>query len=127
MKESDVYSKIKKDLARAGVLAQRIESGSTACGIPDLFLQCPMWSAWVELKQIEAKKEVFQIPWRPGQLAWIKKYRDHGAIFALVISINDTVYFTLDVKKAYSIEDFYKWDIDFFYRAMIREKKRGAK
>jgi hypothetical protein len=127
MKESTIYKRIKDTFFEAGILCQRIESGSTASGIPDMFIQCPFFNAWVELKQVTPKKDIFSMPWRPGQMAWIKKYKAFGSNFALICAINDVIYFTLEVKQKYIVEDFYKFDIDFFYRAMLREQKRQNK
>lgn len=61
-------------LRKRGWFVQRIESGVTGKGIPDLYCIGPGNKAlWIELKRVHA--EVYPsnhvtIPWRPGQLAW---------------------------------------------------------
>ena len=54
---------------------QRIESGQTGRGIPDIYCISPEGHAfWFELKRMHAtfrKGQWYAIPWRPGQQAWL--------------------------------------------------------
>lgn len=65
-----------KRLRNLSWFVQRIESGSTGRGIPDLYVVSPLGIAyWLELKRV--KKEFFkngyvEVPWRPGQQLWLK-------------------------------------------------------
>jgi hypothetical protein len=59
------------------MLIQRIESGETARGIPDLYLRNKKREYWVELKNIKrfsVYASQWQIPWRPGQTTWAATY-----------------------------------------------------
>lgn len=57
-----------------GIFVQRIESGETGKGIPDLFVITKGVPMWIELKRIHgtcSDKQYFTIPWRPGQQTWL--------------------------------------------------------
>lgn len=64
---------------------QRIETGSTGRGVPDIYAIAPDGTAvWIELKRVHktAKgRHSLDIPWRPGQQAWLntvqKMYRQN--------------------------------------------------
>jgi hypothetical protein len=59
------------------MLIQRIESGETARGIPDLYLRTAKREYWIELKNIKrasVHNTTWRIPWRSGQLAWAQQY-----------------------------------------------------
>lgn len=63
-------------LRKAGFFVQRIESGETGKGIPDIYTITPMGRAiWLELKREHCEVgNVFSpvnIHWRPGQQAWL--------------------------------------------------------
>jgi hypothetical protein len=56
---------------------QRIESGETSRGIPDLYIRNKKREYWVELKNISYQSiydNYWIIPWRPGQIAWATVY-----------------------------------------------------
>lgn len=63
--------------SKRGIFHQRIESGETGRGIPDLFVILPsVGPCWLELKRIHKEVSVgdtIRVPWRPGQLAWMMK------------------------------------------------------
>lgn len=52
---------------------QRIETGSTGRGVPDIFAISPLGEPmWLELKRVHKKCTRFVcVPWRPGQQAWL--------------------------------------------------------
>lgn len=58
---------------------QRIESGETGKGIPDIYAIAPNGTPfWFELKRVHIIANSFNsigIPWRPGQQAWLMKAR----------------------------------------------------
>lgn len=57
---------------------QRIESGETGAGIPDLYIRFKFTECWVELKNhkyLSVKDKSWTIRWRKGQQAWALKYR----------------------------------------------------
>ena len=64
-----------------GIFVQRIESGETGKGIPDLFVITKGTPMWIELKRVHdtcSDKQYFTIPWRPGQQAWLHEVRSRG-------------------------------------------------
>jgi hypothetical protein len=60
------------------ILVQRIESGETGRGIPDLYIRTQKREIWIELKN-SYKQSIFdskwKIGWRPGQQAWSLRYK----------------------------------------------------
>ena len=64
-----------------GIFVQRIESGETGKGIPDLFVITKKTPMWIELKRIHGTcsgKKYVEIPWRPGQQAWLSDVTMRG-------------------------------------------------
>ena len=63
-------------LRTKGWFVQRIESGETGKGIADIYTVSPTGVAmWLELKRVHmnipSKINFVDIPWRPGQQAWL--------------------------------------------------------
>lgn len=63
-------------LRNKGWFVQRIESGETGKGIADIYTISPTGVAmWLELKRVHmnipSKINFVDIPWRPGQQAWL--------------------------------------------------------
>lgn len=58
-----------------GWFVQRIESGETGKGIPDIYAVSVTGVAyWLELKRVHrpvGNSMVLEIPWRPGQQSWL--------------------------------------------------------
>lgn len=67
-----------KHLRKYNWFVQRIESGTTGRGVPDIYCISPKGNAfWFELKRVHMNafgRTALSIPWRPGQQAWL-----HGA------------------------------------------------
>lgn len=64
-----------------GIFVQRIESGETGKGIPDLFVITKGTSMWIELKRVHKschRCKYVEIPWRPGQQAWLNDVTTRG-------------------------------------------------
>lgn len=66
-----------------GIFVQRIESGETGKGIPDLFVITKGVPMWIELKRIHGRIPAntglyVTIPWRPGQQAWLNDVQSRG-------------------------------------------------
>ena len=82
MTEKEWSKKLTKKLEDRQFFVQRIESGSTGRGIPDMFVVTPyLCPLWIENKIISLDKNIIKrleagdmcqvkIPWREGQLAW---------------------------------------------------------
>lgn len=55
-----------------GMFVQRIESGLTGKGIPDIYAIQGDTPVWIELKRVHHDMRHLEvIPWRPGQQAWL--------------------------------------------------------
>lgn len=78
MTETQMRTIIKRQFGMH-MLIQRIESGGTCAGIPDLFVYADE-PAWVELKILKARK----VPFRPGQFNWLTDYHDRGGLSLLI-------------------------------------------
>lgn len=59
-------------MKRKGYFVQRIESGETGRGIPDIYAVIGETPVWLELKRVHhCMRPSETIPWRPGQQAWL--------------------------------------------------------
>lgn len=78
--ETKFVAYLKQKLKKEGYDCQRIESGSTGLGIPDLFVQGHGTDFFIEAKNVKrilpAPFCTFTVPWRPGQLAWALRYEE---------------------------------------------------
>ena len=77
-----------------GIFVQRIESGETGKGIPDLFVITKGTPMWIELKRVHSTclgKFAVQIPWRPGQQAWLSDVQARGVKCVTVACFNDGI------------------------------------
>lgn len=69
---------------------QRIETGTTGKGVPDLFTVSPkLTPIWIELKRVHSnvdRNHAVYIPWRPGQQSWmhnlVSRYAQHALTLA---------------------------------------------
>lgn len=77
-----------------GIFVQRIESGETGKGIPDLYVITRGVSMWIELKRVHStcsdKKNV-DIPWRPGQQAWLNDVTKRGVLCCTLACFDDGI------------------------------------
>ena len=76
--ESAFSAALCKLLTNKGIFHQRIESGLTGCGIPDLYIRLSSKEIWVELKNdkiISIKAKLWLINWRKGQQSWMLNYK----------------------------------------------------
>ena len=77
-----------------GIFVQRIESGETGKGIPDLFIITKGTPMWIELKRIHgtcSDKQFLEIPWRPGQQAWLNDVQSRGVICMTLACFDDGI------------------------------------
>lgn len=73
--ESTFSHALCKAMKDSGWFVQRIESGTTGRGIPDIFAIAPTGAClWLELKRVHRKPAgINNVPWRPGQQSWLRK------------------------------------------------------
>lgn len=77
-----------------GIFVQRIESGETGKGIPDLFIITKGTPMWIELKRIHgtcSNKPYVEIPWRAGQQAWLTDVSNRGVDTMTLACFNDGI------------------------------------
>lgn len=77
-----------------GIFVQRIESGETGKGIPDLFIITKKTPMWIELKRVHdicSHKQCVEIPWRPGQQAWLYDVRARGVSTMTLACFDDGI------------------------------------
>ena len=81
-------------MRRKGIFVQRIESGETGKGIPDLFVITKGVPMWIELKRIHdtcSGKYAVSIPWRQGQQAWLFDVHIRGVATATLACFDDGI------------------------------------
>ncbi len=106
MKETDLYRKMVNKLSPHGMILQRIEMDH----VPDLFYRTYARDGWIEFKILNKypiKSNIIKVPWRPGQMNWIKEYRVlNGTIFLFFYVENALLIFKgLNIKEQYSLSD----------------------
>lgn len=76
-----------------GIFVQRIESGETGKGIPDLFVITHGVPMWIELKRVHGAchRDYVEIPWRPGQQAWLNDVTHRGVKCATLACFDDGI------------------------------------
>ena len=111
MKEKTMYLKMKKEFPN--VHLQRIES-NISVGIPDVAYAVNSTKVgWIELKQVKnfSKKGIVKVPFRPGQLAWIKDYRKYSQRVFLFMHIKNILFVFKgeDILASYSVHNISKY------------------
>lgn len=88
MRSESVFShSFRKCLTDQGAMVQSIESGLTGTGIPDIYVRTRKISAWIELKNlIYPIRSYIEIPFRPGQLAWLIRHHNMGGVSVLAVA-----------------------------------------
>lgn len=78
-----------------GWFIQRIESGETGKGIPDIFAISPTRiPMWIELKREHTTcsgKSAVEIHWRPGQQAWLTDVDRRGMLTFTIACFDDGI------------------------------------
>lgn len=76
-----------------GIFVQRIESGETGKGIPDLFIITKGTPMWIELKRVHGAchRDYVEIPWRPGQQAWLNDVTKRGVLCCTLACFDDGI------------------------------------
>lgn len=119
MKETQIYHKMKDKLSPMGVLLQRIEMDM----VPDLFYRTYHKDGWIELKRIEklpVRNPYIKVPFRPGQMNWIRIYRTlNGKIFLFFSIVNELFIFRgANIKERYTRKDLITFNC---YRSLWNE------
>lgn len=84
-----------------GYFVQRIESGSTGRGVPDIYAIIGKQAVWLELKRVHAPiKRYITVPWRPGQQAWLTDVVKRGQL-AMTICCMDNGILQIPHEKIY--------------------------
>lgn len=82
-------------LRSKGYMVQRIESGETGVGIPDIYALKDGRHYWIETKNLpyqELLGGTFKVSWRKGQQAWAQAYRiASGKVSYTVCALKKTI------------------------------------
>ena len=82
-------------LRKAGWFVQRIETGSTGRGVPDIYAISPDGNAmWLELKRVHKSVKglhYLAVPWRPGQQAWLLQATKMKQTAKTLVACNDCI------------------------------------
>lgn len=107
-----MLAKLKKLLPE--VMFQDIET-LTSLGVPDICYGYKDVMGWIELKEVNRDvKKRLTIPWRPGQLAWYKRYKQKVNMpYLLVLTIKNQWYIIDNIKEKYTIDELNKFKIQF--------------
>lgn len=91
--EASFSNALCKAMRNKGWFIQRIESGTTGKGIPDIYSISPQCTAiWFELKRVHHNcGPVEQIPWRPGQQAWLRDVVNRSQSALTLVAFNDCI------------------------------------
>lgn len=96
-----------RELRKHKWFVQRIETGTTGKGVPDIYAVAPNGRAcWFELKRIHTsvyKDTPVTIPWRPGQQAWLHEVSSkyHQAAYTIACCNNMILVIRHDNKVSY--------------------------
>jgi hypothetical protein len=96
MKESEMFSDLNEKLS-CFFDFEKIESGRTGTGIPDIFYSGLSCCGWIESKQKSGLKRTtnIEIPYRPGQQKWLNNKKKKG-LNVYVLFYTHGKYFLLD-------------------------------
>lgn len=82
-------------LRKQNWFVQRIETGSTGRGVPDIYAISPEGEAmWLELKRVHTTvkgRHYLSIPWRPGQQAWLHQVTRMKQIARTLVACDDCI------------------------------------
>ena len=107
MKPETIFyrSRVKPFLLKHSIEYERMETGGTALGIPDLYAYKNGGSLWIELKICRVKNNIIAPNWQPGQIFKGRKFiRQKINWIVLVLLIDkkhdgEIVYFEYPYKK----------------------------
>lgn len=108
MTESQLYAKLKTGLSSYKIKMTRIETGGMELGVPDIAYRTINQDGWIEMKIIpQYSRGQIKVPFRPGQMGWIRSYRRlRGAIFLFLVIEND-----LCILSRHDIREVYNEDL----------------
>lgn len=91
-------------LRKKGWFVQRIESGTTGRGVPDIYAVNPAhMPVWLELKRIHTYVRygsTITVPWREGQQAWLTNITKLGQ-YAYTLACCDNLILRIPHDKTY--------------------------
>ncbi|MHA1302124.1 MAG: hypothetical protein ACTSPI_00280 [Candidatus Heimdallarchaeaceae archaeon] len=119
MKETKIYHKMRDKLSGKGMLLQRIEMDH----VPDIFYRTWHQDGWIELKTLKSypiRKTYVEVPFRPGQMNWIKTYCSLKGNMFLFFYIENSLWIfkKMNIKERYYINEIKKFSC---YNALWKE------
>lgn len=111
--ESSLRRGLAEQMRREGFEFQSIESESTGSGVPDAFFAGHDKQGWMELKNDKSLDDTIglvcddtlKIDFRPGQFAWLNRFKNKGVNVYLVLNCAvGLLFFKNDeIKEEYTI------------------------
>ena len=107
MTENDFYKKlVRQYLLKQGYKLFRVETGTTASGVPDIWAIKNNHGMWIEMKSIQRNvKKIVSPKWEDNQLDFGKLCITAGVSWFLYILIDDVFYKTNEPKEKYDINE----------------------
>lgn len=115
MLEKLMFKQFKNKLKTMPIVVERIESGQTKIGIPDIHCRTAYHDVWIESKEIKRWPMNPQITlkpdWRPGQLNWIRAHTKLGGKVLVMITYKNKWFLLKEIRKEYSQKEIYTWSL----------------
>ena len=100
MRENNLWQNLKRNLTEP--LWQRIETGGTGRGIPDVFGAFDNRCCWVELKIAKGNR----VPLRPEQIAWLIKFGQTGLPTFILVGTDKRKMYLFSGMEAREVLDY---------------------
>jgi Holliday junction resolvase len=89
--EGDFSRALVAELKKHNLFVQRIETGGTTQGVPDLYIRGNFNELWIELKHSKSASPK-KIGWQKGQQAWMYEYYKVSGRCAITVVDTKTCY-----------------------------------
>lgn len=113
MLETPMFKEFRNKLKTMPIVVEKIESGSTTIGLPDIHCRTAYHDLWIESKELKRWPKNPQITlkpdWRPGQLNWINSYKKLGGKVFLMITYHNQWFLLKIIEKEYTQKEICKW------------------
>jgi len=113
--EAEFSRTLKTWLEEEGMAVQPIESAGVAVGIPDIYFSDARCKGWIELKNVKSLNQACNVPLRPGQYAWLRRFCKKGTFCVLMVAYGEGIAvidnkrikarFTADEIRSYTVPE----------------------
>lgn len=115
MLETPMFKEFNTKLKSMPIIIEKIESGSTTIGLPDIHCRTAYQDIWIESKELKRWPKNPQITlkpdWRPGQLKWLRAYKNLGGAALVMITYHNQWFLINEIKKEYSQKEIVQLSI----------------